>query len=282
MSWLPYHHDWKLAYQTEMGLRVHWFGRYGNSAEWSVPPSRLAADMVMFFFVEKHNCAAIVNGRKINLKRGDLLVVSGADEFSFTHNPAKPLCSLSACLALQQGNVSNTLLQRTFERQYTLRNVSQYTIEFERVLAALATTSIHRDLTIAGAIFQWLGYVMSEIRAPLEHSLLHERSVVDRILRAEAWVNNRLKEVVTLTEWAKAIGLNPVYFGRVFKRETGQRPMEWLNERRLQMASQYLSSTHKSVAEIANTCGFTNQFYFSRVFRRHFGQPPLKYRRGRF
>ena len=58
--------------------------------------------------------------------------------------------------------------------------------------------------------------------------------------------------------------------------------MEWLNQRRLQMASQYLSSTRKTISEIAAMCGFSDQFYFSRVFRRHFGQSPLRYRKARF
>ena len=78
------------------------------------------------------------------------------------------------------------------------------------------------------------------------------------------------------------MGSTPVYFGRVFKRETGLQPLEWLNQRRLQMASQYLSSTRKTISEIAAMRGFSDQFYFSRVFRRHFGQSPLRYRKARF
>ena len=124
--------------------------------------------------------------------------------------------------------------------------------------------------------------MLSHILAPLDHTFADERSTVDKVLTAEAWVNSRLKREITLEEWAQAVGLNPVYFGRIFKRETGLRPMEWLNQRRLQMGSQYLSSTRKSVAEIAELCGFADQFYFSRVFKRHFGQPPLHYRKARF
>src|SRR5689334_17037061 len=107
MSFLPYHHDWKFAFQTALGLRVHYFGRYGGYPEWSVPVSRLAADMVGFFFVEKNSCWVIVNGRKLTLNRGDLLVTSGADEFSYGHDPNYPQTSLTASLAVEQGNVVN-------------------------------------------------------------------------------------------------------------------------------------------------------------------------------
>jgi AraC-like DNA-binding protein len=282
MAWLPYHHDWHVAYQFEVGLRVHWFGRYAGYPEWSVPVSRLASDMVNFFFVEKSACWVIINGRKLLLQTGDLLVVSGADEFAYGHDPAQPHVSTSACLAFQQGSVANTLLQRKFDRRYHWNNPAEYVAEFEKVLSAMASSLLYRDLEIAGALLRWLAYVMAHLRAPLDHSFPPERRMVDRILTAEAWATERLKHPITLAEWSRALGVNPVYFGRLFKKETGLRPMEWLNQRRLQMASQYLSSTSKSVAEIAQECGFADQFYFSRVFRQHFSQSPLQYRKERF
>jgi AraC-like DNA-binding protein len=279
MSFLPYHHDWKLAFQADFGLRVHYFGRYGGYADWLVPNSRLAADMVGFFFVEKNACWAVVNGRKVVLNRGDLLVLSGADEFSLGHDATKPHVSLSASLALQQGVVPNTLLQRKFDRRYSWTRPDDYTAEFEKVLGVLASTSPYRDLKIAGALLDWLAYVLAHCRALLDRSFAPDRSVVDKILSAQSWANARLRQVITLADWSRAIGLNPVYFGRIFRRETGLRPMEWLNQRRLQMAGQYLSSTRKSVADIAEACGYASPYYFSRVFRRHFGLSPLTYRR---
>lgn len=282
MAWLPYHHDWRLAYQLEVGLRVHWCGRYAGYPNWAVPTSRLAIDMVNFFFVEKSSCWVIINGRKLLLETGDLLVVSGADEFTYGHDPIRPHVSTSVCLAVQQGSVANTLLQRKFDRSYHWDNPAEYTAEFDKVLSAMASGLPYRDLEIAGALLHWLAYVMTHLQAPLDHSFLPERRMVDRILTAEAWARERLSHPITLAEWARALGMNPVYFGRLFKKETGLRPMEWLNQRRLQMASQYLSSTSKSVAEIAQDCGFADQFYFSRVFRQHFSQSPLQYRKERF
>ncbi|MBI5395942.1 MAG: helix-turn-helix transcriptional regulator [Verrucomicrobia bacterium] len=282
MKYLPYHHDWKLACQTFIGLRVHWFGRYAGVPDWKVERSRLAGDMISFFFVERNNCWAVVNGRRWTLKRGDLLVTLGGDEFEFGHDPARPHVSLSVSLALEQGGVANALLCRKFQRRYTWRKPDEYIAEFEKVLAALASASPSRDLEIAGALLQWLAYVLAYLRPPLDRAFVEERSVVDKILLAETWANARLRQVITLAEWARAVGLNAVYFGRVFKRETGLRPMAWLNQRRLQMACQHLASTSKTVTEIAEACGFASPFYFSRQFRRHHGLSPLRYRRTSF
>lgn len=279
MIGLPYHHDWKFVFQTELGLRVHYFGRYAGYPEWSIPISRLAADMVGFFFVEKNSCWVIVNGRRLTLNQGDLLVTSGADEFCYGHDPANPHTSLTASLAVQQGSVANTLLHRKFRRIYAWPDPAEFSAEFEKVMAAFADTSLYREFRLSGSLLHWLAYIMPRLGAPIEHGPGTDRSVVDKILRAQTWARNHLKEVITLTDWAKAVELNRVYFERIFKRETGLRPMEWVNQRRLELACQYLANTNKSVSEIAVDCGYANQFYFSRMFRRHFGQPPSQFRK---
>lgn len=279
MRWLPYHHDWKPAYSGEQKWRIHWFGRYGGYPEWKVGLSRLAPDMISFLFIERNESWARVNGIKLPLKAGDLLVLSGADEFTIGHNPAKPHVGLSASLALAQGGVANVLLQRHFKRRYLLPDPKRYVEMFDAVLVAMASTAPFRELQIAGALANWLAYLLNTLKPPLRHGVEDDRSVVDNILAAQSWALNRINSVITLEEWAASVKLGPVYFGRVFKRETGMRPMEWLNERRLETAAQYLASTDKSVAAIAADCGYACPFYFSRQFRRHHGLSPLRYRK---
>ncbi len=279
MAFLPYHHEMKPAFESESSLQVHWFGRYAGFPSWSIEPARLAADMIAFLFVEEEQCQAIINGVTITLKTGDLLVIKGADEFELSHDPARPHRNLATALALKQGGVTNQLLHRNFKRRYSLKEPRTYVIEFEKVLAAFAQEGAFRDLAISGAIMQWLAYLLHTLRPAMARTGLEMRTVVDRVLTAESWALSRLGEVITINDWSRAVKLNPDYFGRIFKRETGKRPMEWLNERRLQMAAQLLSHTRKSVGEISEICGFANPFYLSRLFKKHYGIAPQGYRR---
>jgi AraC-like DNA-binding protein len=279
MKWQPYHHDWKLVYSGRQHWRVHWFGRYGGYPEGKSGPSRLAPDMMSFLFIERHSCWARVNGLEMTLEAGDLLVVSGADEFTFGHDAARPHVGLSVSVALSEGGVPNTLLQRSFERRYRMPDPRGYVKRFEAVLAAMASDSDYRQLRIAGALAEWLAYLLEALKPPLRQGISGDRSVVDRVLEAQAWAADRLGSVITLADWAASVGLGPVYFGRIFRRETGVRPMQWLNERRLETATQYLTSTDKPVAEIAGECGFACPFYFSRQFRKRYGLSPRHYRK---
>lgn len=281
MHWQPHHHEWPLLIDGGYGLQVHWFGRFAGYPEWHIERSRLTAHMVAFFFVESSTCWVVLNGKRLDLKQGELLIIRGADEFEFGHDPRRPVVSLSACLAVAQGSEPNILLQRAMPRRKRWPSRMEYIAEFGKVMAVLGTNAPGREFTAAGAVLQWLGYVLSHLRAPVRSGgeAVLGREIVDRILHAQRWATEHLREVVMLDDWARAAGMNPIYFGRVFKRETGDRPMEWLNERRLQLAAHLLEQTPRTVQDIAAECGFTCPFYFSRVFRKRFGRTPSAYRK---
>lgn len=55
-------------------------------------------------------------------------------------------------------------------------------------------------------------------------------------------------------------------------------PQKYLRKLRLRMASRALIYTKEPLAEIASSCGFSDQSHFTREFRRHFGRTPRDYR----
>lgn len=77
---------------------------------------------------------------------------------------------------------------------------------------------------------------------------------------------------------AKLCHLSPSLFLRKFKEETGETPCTFLINHRLSTAQALLQSTEDSVHEIAERCGFYDQFYFSRQFRNRYGTSPARYR----
>ena len=66
---------------------------------------------------------------------------------------------------------------------------------------------------------------------------------------------------------------------RYFQENTHTTPMQYVAERRINLAKRRLSDTRLTVREIAEACGFKNEFYFSTVFRRRTGMSPSDFRR---
>ena len=65
---------------------------------------------------------------------------------------------------------------------------------------------------------------------------------------------------------------------RVFRKATGQPPIEYLVRLRIQRAMELLRGTDLSVTEIALEVGFNDSNYFTRSFRKATGLSPRKYR----
>ena len=60
---------------------------------------------------------------------------------------------------------------------------------------------------------------------------------------------------------------------------TGEPPMRYVKKTRLTRAAGYLATTSRSVATIANECGYESDASLSKAFKGEFGVSPGEYRR---
>lgn len=83
-----------------------------------------------------------------------------------------------------------------------------------------------------------------------------------------------------LDEFIRTLPFNYDYLRKVFKKELGMSPLEYMTSLRMKNAERLLSTVWNSghaISEIAHMCGYENALYFSRVFRKYFGCSPTKY-----
>ncbi len=64
----------------------------------------------------------------------------------------------------------------------------------------------------------------------------------------------------------------------VFRKATGQTPIDYLMRLRIQRAMEMLQQTDRTITEIAFAVGFNDSNYFTRQFRKVAGLPPRQYR----
>ena len=95
-----------------------------------------------------------------------------------------------------------------------------------------------------------------------------------------AWVKEHFGEDLSVADAAGITGYSSAHFMRIFRQETGQTFLRFLNDYRLSAAVYYLKETEDSVSAIASACGFDNFSYFTRMFRRKYGVSPREYRKG--
>jgi signal transduction histidine kinase/AraC-like DNA-binding protein/ABC-type sugar transport system substrate-binding protein len=84
---------------------------------------------------------------------------------------------------------------------------------------------------------------------------------------------------VTREEIAAEMRVSADYVSRVFRKETGMTPWQYLARYRILQAQRLLMTTNQSITEIANAVGFNDAAYFVRVFHRETGKAPQRYRK---
>ena len=94
----------------------------------------------------------------------------------------------------------------------------------------------------------------------------------------EAIKKNMSNPNLRMDDLGDKIGLSRVQMYRKVKVLTGLSPTELLRQMRLQRAAALLSSTTKTVAEIAFEVGFNTPGYFSKCFKEQYGKQPTDLR----
>ena len=112
-----------------------------------------------------------------------------------------------------------------------------------------------------------------------ERASKEENSVCERVKR---YIDENYADELTLEGISKAVHISPYYLSRVFKRETGYSPMQYVNHRRLGEAQTLLISTHKQVTEIAMEAGFDTLNNFYKMFIKQVGMSPSRFRKAFF
>ena len=95
---------------------------------------------------------------------------------------------------------------------------------------------------------------------------------------ALAYIQQNYAHTLSRAEVAAAVGVSEDYLSRIFSKETGVSPWEYLNRYRVQQAKLLLRESKKNVTWIAAQVGFEDPAYFSRVFQRSEGCSPREYR----
>lgn len=98
------------------------------------------------------------------------------------------------------------------------------------------------------------------------------------IREAENYIRFHYDSLITVKDVADSINLEPCYFTKLFKKETGVSPKQKIIEYRINKACLLLKNTSMSVSEIAHCVGINDPQYFARLFKKNTNLSPLAFR----
>ncbi|MCI8308082.1 MAG: AraC family transcriptional regulator [Lachnospiraceae bacterium] len=128
----------------------------------------------------------------------------------------------------------------------------------------------YRRFESGAFIYNFLTTLLREISAPG----LSDSQITDAVNH----INTNYNTDISLAELSKNLGITAPQLSRLFHKEIGINPIEYLTNVRLEHSMQLLTMTNLGINEIASLCGFANGNYFTKVFKRKLGFTPSQYR----
>lgn len=107
---------------------------------------------------------------------------------------------------------------------------------------------------------------------------LSERSELP-LASLDHYIDRHAAHPLQVADLARLSGLSTARFHARFLQQTGQTPMDYVRQRRLQLGMQLLRDTALAVGEVAQRVGYTSQSAFTAALARQFGTTPRLLRR---
>lgn len=96
--------------------------------------------------------------------------------------------------------------------------------------------------------------------------------------RAQAYLEEHLSERISFEELAAELAISRRNFDRRFTKATGNSPVEYLQRVKVEVAKSALEKGRKSIYEVMNEVGYSDDKAFREVFKKITGVSPLDYR----
>jgi AraC family transcriptional regulator len=99
-----------------------------------------------------------------------------------------------------------------------------------------------------------------------------------KLRRAIEYIDENLRNDLTLSAMADAVVLSPGHFAHAFREATGVAPHRYVVERRVERAKELLRQSNMPITEIADRIGCSSHSHFSVLFHRITGLTPRQFR----
>lgn len=109
-------------------------------------------------------------------------------------------------------------------------------------------------------------------------SKLGTPTVAEKARESARWLERNCGNPVSVIDAARLAAMSERNFWRLFKREIGLTPTQYLLRARLQLSCQLLENSELPIDKIARRTGLTNGERMSKLFRKQFSMSPSEYR----
>lgn len=267
--------DTVFVYRLAHGENLSFHGRYHAHGE---------NEYEVHFFIEGEG-SFLSNTARLSINDNSLFL-AGPHEFHsiMPDKVTKPITYYAVLFYLDEESdpeiyniLTSILKSRSIKRQGSTAN--RFLIEELLRLSSSHEEGLEKSALylLYSLLYRWFSGSISNITPAA--AMQEKKNTQMLVQNALAYFSGHLTEQISISSVAYRLGLSAEHFIRVFREEMHMTPYQYFMRLRAEAAAQELISSKKSIAEIAESYAFENQFHFSKVFKHCTGFTPSAYRK---
>jgi len=244
-------------------------GSHLCTSEWSQAPHQGDLCYKLYFVRSGKSILTLSDDSQVQLKAGTICCIPGY-HLQYYECPKEMLIDWVHFVP-EAVLLSHLLSKLTEVVAWPAEELDYWEDVWEGVAALPATPSLPQ-------IGRMQALLMDVVARILEHLGQEEPLLIspefEELKPAVDFMDRHFRTNPPLAEIAEVVFLTPSHFHRKFSRCFGETPLQYQQNKRLQVVRQLLLTSDLTLTKIAEEAGFSDEFYLSRVFKKKFGCTP--------
>lgn len=279
-----------MFFDVDKPIKVSGFGRIGQSAGfWHADWER--RDFLLLY-LSQGDLVMWVGDHEVSMKAGDVLIIP-------PNTPYRPLQS-NGCTyyhfyffatlcekAESHFSISHSYCKGLPNFSFSYSFTEHTVIELQELTHSTEQSRLNKIINRCAELDLWhhpeekmlLDNYLREILIQL--SFLREKSSEKEqsFMRMVLFIQSNYMKSITLKEVSEAAHLSPSYAAKLFRKNSGMRCCDYINNVRLSAACEILVNTPTPISKIAEMVGYNSQYYFARQFKKTYSITAMQFRK---
>lgn len=221
-----------------------------------------------------------INSREYLAESGSVVLFYPHDHYS-AHTDNNGCEFTYIFFSLIMGGEYDLLSEMNLSGIVPAQKINQQTFHFCKYLNNSSTASYRLSLRTYSL---FTGFLCETIDILRQQNSLHfhmgRNNYTDsKIAFILDYIAENYRENHSVRQLAQMVSLSEKHFINNFKKIVGISPGHYISQLRLRKAAEMLTDTDKTISEIAQYAGYSDQYSFSKAFKRDYGQTPAAFRK---
>jgi AraC-like DNA-binding protein/mannose-6-phosphate isomerase-like protein (cupin superfamily) len=252
-------------------------GMLKQAPKWNEKPH--AHPFLEVMFIKSGQGILNINGKSYSVGRGDLVIYNAGDthhEKSQSDDPLEMYFFGTRNITLTNLNENCLIPDDADKIIHTGDNFDLFDRYFSDLIAESSAADQSFSKELSELITRMLLLFILRIQTGDSETFV---KVNDLFRKAKLYIDKNYAEIESVDDICKNVYVSKYYLIHLFKEYTGKTPMQYVLQKKIDIAKKLLSTTTIPIYSIALRAGYEDSNYFCKVFKRLEHLTPLEYRR---